>query len=552
MRATFIVATGDSPPNIGAKTMATKSQILAADVASLLRARNPVIVIETREEARVERYLIEAAAAANYVPRTWDCGQGVCDMSGKVLPIASPDIGDLLQTIASRAESGSERGLWILRDLMPWLTSGPLTVRQVCNFARSRPTMPQASAQAIVALVASGNVPAELSGHATVINWALPDREEIASSLKESVRVLVNPERIKDGYFATLDEALANAAPNGVFDAAVDAAIGLPESEAMSCFGRSMVTSRKIDPAIIASEKRRVVSREKVLELCDPLPGGFSAIGGLENAKAFIRQRKLAYKASARAYGLPAPKGIFLTGVPGNAKSMLAKACATELESPLIRLDPGALKSKFVGDSERLMRQGIQTIEAMGKCVVWIDEIEKALQGATSGSADGGVSADQLGALLNWMQERKGEAFIVATSNDAESLPPELLRKGRFDEVFFVDNPNRAERAQILAATLVTYKRNAAGIDCDAVADATREFSGAEIAALVPDAMFIAFADGEREITTADLVAVSQSIVPLAKQAEKKIAALRAWAKGRARPAGTIEEEKPQLRAVDL
>jgi AAA+ superfamily predicted ATPase len=522
--------------------MATKSQTLAADVAALLRARVPIIVIETQEESRVERYLLESAAAARYIPRTWDCGQGVADMAGKVSGgLGSPDIGDTLDFICNRA-NGSERGLWIMRDVLPWITPpiGTMPLRKLCNFARLRPTMPAQSAQAIILLVTGGTIPPELKGHATVINWALPDRDEIASCLREAINVL--PEAERDA-----------AAPNGVFDAACDAAVGLPEAEAASAFGRSLVMTRKIDPAIIAGEKKRIVSREKVLELVDPLPGGFTAIGGLENVKAFSRTRKLAYKASARAYGLPSPKGIFVTGVPGNGKSMMAKAMGTEFDCPVVKFDPGALKSKFVGESEANIRRAIATIEAMGKVIVWIDEIEKGLQGATSGSADGGTSADQLGALLNWMQERRGEAFIVATSNDAEALPPELLRKGRFDEVFFVDNPAPAERSAILSATLKTNNRTADCVDCTAVADATADFSGAELAALIPEAMFQAFADGERQITTADVLTVAKTVVPLAKQAEKKIARLRDWAKGRCRPASAVtEESKPQLRAVDF
>ena len=172
----------------------------------------------------------------------------------------------------------------------------------------------------------------------------------------------------------------------------------------------------------------------------------------------------------------------------------------------------GALKSKFVGDSEANLRKVFKLIEAIGRCVVWFDEIEKALQGATSGSADGGVSSDALGAVLSWMQERQGEAFVIATANDAESLPPELLRKGRFDEVWFVDLPTTEERAAVLSAAMREHGRGDVAVNAAKVAKATEGFTGSEIAALVPDALFAAFADDEREITTDDLCNAAKSV----------------------------------------
>jgi SpoVK/Ycf46/Vps4 family AAA+-type ATPase len=244
-----------------------------------------------------------------------------------------------------------------------------------------------------------------------------------------------------------------------------------------------------------------------------------------------------------------------LIGIPGCGKSLTAKAIATAWSVPLLRFDLGALRSKFVGESEGNLRKAFRVIEAIGRCVVWLDEIEKALQGATSGSADGGVSSDALGAILSWMQERSGEAFVIATANDVEKLPPELLRKGRFDDVWFVDLPNEQERALVLAATLGSYGRSTDGIDVRAVSRACAGFTGAEIAALVPDEMFVAFADNERSITTADLIAAASTVVPLSKTAGEKIDRLRAWAKGRARPAtSNVTEigEQKRVRAIDL
>jgi hypothetical protein len=531
----------------------TISQEMAADVAALLRARNPLLWVVTREEARVEGYLMEAAASANYVPRTWDCGQGVADLAGKQMQLGSIDPGDTLTTIRERARAGVDRGVWIMRDLPPWL-NGPIgmtTSRQLRNLARTLPGVAREAAQAIIIISPKGDVPAELAGHATVIEWPLPDREEIAGILDAAVDAL--PDEIK-----------ATAAPNGTRDAAIDAAIGLSGEEAAACFARSLVQLRKIDPALIAREKKRVIARERVLEWYDPLPGGLAAVGGLDVLKSWLVERRLAYSPEARAYRLPAPRGALLAGIPGCGKSLTAKAIATAWGVPLLRLDLGALKSKFVGESEGNLRRALNVIGAIGRCVVWLDEIEKALAGATQGAADGGVSSDALGAVLQWMQERQGEAFVIATANDVSSLPPELLRKGRFDEVWWIDLPNYLERVEIMHAALRGHGRGelAARGDAsaengwDAIAEATNGFTGSEIAALVPDALYRAFGDGGREPTDADLLAAAETVVPLSKTAAEKIESLRKWANGRARAATTPEEAESNIqrrgRAIDL
>jgi hypothetical protein len=535
----------------------TKSQAIAADVAALLRARNPLLWIVTREESRVERYLIEASAAAGYVPRCWDVAQGFTEISGKPLPNAdlTRDPGVALDAIRDRAtDDGSsytsapkERGLWIMRDLPVWLAPpvGITTLRQLRNLARLLPSAARERAQAIVILSPSGDVPAELANHATVIEWPLPDRAEIAARLDSVISSLP-------------DEMRERAAPNGSRDAAIDAAVGLSDDEAAACYAKSLVQTRTVDAAAVAQEKRRVVSRERVLEWFDPLPGGLDAVGGLDVLKTWLAARRAAYSPKARAYGLPSPKGALLVGVPGCGKSLTAKAIATAWSVPLLRVDLGALKSKYVGESEGNLRKAFNVIAAIGRCVVWLDEIEKALAGATQDAADGGVSSDALGAILSWMQDRQGEAFVIATANDVTSLPPELLRKGRFDELFFVDLPNLQERAQIVAATLKTYKQNTERhevINMVKVAQACEGFTGSEIAALVPDAMFTAFADNERTIVTADLINAAQTVTPLSETAKEKIAGLRQWAKGRARSATTPTVETPREsrgRVLDL
>jgi hypothetical protein len=536
--------------------MTTRSTQAASDVAALLRARNALIWIVTREEARVELNLIEAARSAGYLPCTWDVTQGLRTIDGRSIGNETQQVESALsyidqqskpQDADARAGATSRRAVTIMRDLTPWISDlpGAAPCRQLRNLARSLPTVPQFSAQAIIVLSTSANMPEALASHATVIDWPLPDRSEITATLRAAINGL--PETMR-----------AAALPEGAEDAAVDAALGLTDDEAAACYAKSLVQTKRIDAAAIAQEKKRVIARERVLEWYDPLPGGIDAVGGLDVLKGWLSQRRNAYSPEAREYGLPSPKGMLLVGPPGTGKSLTAKAVATAWGVPLLKLDLGALKSKFVGDSEANLRKALRVAESVGRCVVWVDEIEKALAGAVNGGADGGVSADALGSLLSWMQERSGEAFVVATSNDADALPPELLRKGRFDELWFVDLPNASERLQILRAALRSYKRDPDKFDLGSVAfEQCNGFTGSEIAAIVPDALFAAFNDDQREIEARDIANAARAVVPLSKTAELKINKLRDWAQSRARFANSPDELEPvaqraNIRAIDL
>lgn len=515
---------GDTHMTTNTATM-TAGQRAAADASALLRARNPLLWIVTREEARVERLLVEACASANYEPRLWDCATGVSDLAGR--PVDARCV-DPVQAMSAIRDS-TTRQAWIMRDLHKWLPD-PGALRFLRSLTRALPMAARDQARSIIVLSPSNEVPPELQGDAIVIEWPLPDRNEIAEVLAAQVAKL--PDELRKSAETDL--------VNGRRDAAIDAAVGLTEIEAGGCFRKSLVATKTIEPKAIANEKKKVIARERVLEWFDPLPGGLDAVGGLENVKAWLSSRRAAFTAKARAYGLPAPKGALLVGVPGCGKSLIAKAIATAWAMPLLRLDLGALKGKFVGESEGNIRKALKVAETMSPCVVWIDEIEKGLSGASEGAADGGVSADALGTILSWMQDRQGSVFVIATANDVSKLPPELLRKGRFDEMFFVDLPTAKERTAILAASLKANGRNATaiGIDPRDVAEVTDGFSGAEVAALVPEAMFAAFADGEREIGTADLILAAQNTTPQSKTAAEKIGKVRAWAKERnVRPA---------------
>jgi len=541
----------------------TRSKREAENISASLRSRACFLWIRTDEEARVEEYLISACGAAAYQPHLWDCAAGLCDSAGRPwdldairlpagvnFPNVPTDPGCVLDHIRDRANrrfkegdglySDSDRNAWIARDLHKWL-EGPVgvqTSRQLRNLARTLSGTVRPRAQAIIVITPMGvTIPPELAGQATVIDWPLPDREEIAALLDSAISGLP-------------DEMKATAAPNGSRDAAIDAAVGLTGAEASACYAKSLVQERKVNPARVAAEKKRVIARDGLLQWMDPLAGGFDAVGGLDNVKQWVTSHLVAFSPRARAYGLPALKGIFLAGVSGCGKTYIAKAIATAFGNvPLIRLDTGAIKSKFVGESETNLRKAFDTIEACGRCVVLIDEVEKALAGATQGAADGGVSADALGALLTWMQERTSPAFIVATANDITGFAtsnPEFLRRGRWDELFFVDLPTMRERVAILQAALATRGRKFDnGTDWNGLVSRMEGFSGAEIDSLVPEALFTAFADGEREPTPNDIALAASRVVPLSTTAKEKLDALRTWAKTRARPATSQEDARP-------
>ena len=300
--------------------MTTKSQIVAAEIAASFRARNPLIVIITKEESRVEPYIFEAAGAANYDTRTWDVAQGFADISGKITGTPEErDPGAALDVIRLRAtgERKGDRTVWVLRDILPWLSglTGAAPQRALCNLARLLPGVPPDRSQAIVLLSAGGDIPPELQAHATVIEWPLPDRDEIGGILDIAIKNL--PADVQAG-----------ALKNGSRDAAIDAAVGLSGAEAEACFSKSLVQLRRIDPATVAQEKKRVIARERALEWFDPLEGGLNWVGGLEGVKAWIKSRVVAWTAKARAYGLPLPRGICLTGVSGCGKTLVSKAIA--------------------------------------------------------------------------------------------------------------------------------------------------------------------------------------------------------------------------------
>jgi len=286
--------------------------------------------------------------------------------------------------------------------------------------------------------------------------------------------------------------------------------------------------------SVLAAKRKRLQS-DGVLEYVEA-PVDLEEIGGLSKLKRWLQQREASLTDDARAFGLEAPRGILLLGVQGAGKSLAAKAIATAWQRPLLRLDPGALYDRFVGESEKKLRDALKQAEMMSPIVLWIDEIEKGFASAASQSIDGGLSQRMFGTLLTWMQEHERPVFLVATANDIDALPPELLRKGRFDEIFFVDLPGAEVRRQIFEIHLRKRRRDPAGFDLAALAAAAEGFSGAEIEQAVIAALHEAFAS-KSEIDTRRIIECLKRSPPLSRTAAERIADLREWAHGRCVPA---------------
>ncbi len=337
---------------------------------------------------------------------------------------------------------------------------------------------------------------------------------------------------------------------NLVFDEScqelVEAARGLTAMEAELAFGTAGAQCGALDAGAISkviASKKQILRRSETLEYYEPRVS-FDDVGGLDQLRDWLTRRKLAYGKGAQQFGLEPPRGVMLLGIQGCGKSLIAKAIAHEWTFPLLRFDVGKVFGGIVGESERNIRHALQVAETIAPCVLWIDEIEKGLSGlSSSGSTDGGTTARVFGTFLTWMQEKDAPVFVVATANDISQLPPELLRKGRFDELFFVDLPAARERHEILTVHLDAVKnRQATDFDLDELVTRSVGFSGAELAEAVREGLFAAFEQG-RELETLHIVEALEATVPLSHTRAEDIEQLRKWAERRARAASKASPE---------
>lgn len=480
-------------------------------ITNYIRAGYPGIYLVSHEESRVEAELKAITATLKYRLYAWSTTEGLTDTSDGSTRAAQDPL-EALQAISELPDNS----LVLLRDFHMFLQdSNPVLVRAI----KDTLTVGKTKGKVLILLGCRQVLPPELEREFTVLDFNLPDKTALGIVLDG----ICHSAKLKKPAGDDREQIL-------------DAASGLTCAEAENAFALSIVGVGAVKAVKVAQEKAQTVKRNGLLELVE-VREGLADIGGLDQLKDWLLKRRDAFSAKATAYGLPSPKGLLIVGIPGTGKSLTAKATASVFGRPLLKLDAGKLYGSLVGQSESNLRSVIQTAEAIAPCVLWVDEIEKGLAGSrSSGSTDGGTSARVLGSLLSWLQEKRSQVFVVATANDVTQLPPELLRKGRLDEMFFVDLPNQAERETIWGIQIAKYGRKAGQYDITALSMASEGMTGSEIEQAVIDSLYGAFAEG-REPGMLDITLAVSATVPLSKLMSEQIAGLRKWAQGRCRMA---------------
>jgi len=476
------------------------------DFILLLKARYPIIYVSTYEEERIE-YIIRLCCK-KYVARTyysWDFingYQGNPNDSG----FAAKNPLEALELVEKlTAETAS---VFVLKDYDNFLKDLSI-IRKLKNLNRELKTQPKN----LIIIAPEINIPESLRELITIVEFPLPNYLEIKEELKRLASSL--QQDILDNQ---LDEL--TIACQGLSLERIRRVL----SKIITKYG----TINELSPNLILEEKKQIIQQSQLLEFCIPNKK-LSDLGGLDNFKAWLKQRDEAFSQSALDYGLPYPKGLLLVGVQGTGKSIAAKIIADEWKLPLLKLDFGRLFASLVGQSESRVRKMIQTAEALSPCILWVDEIDKAFAG-TQTSGDSGTTSRVLATFITWLAEKTTPVFVVATANNIEWIPPEVVRKGRFDEIFFLGLPTRQEREAIFEVHLKNSRPEKLDtFQIPLLSDLTKDFSGAEIEAIITDAMRLGFSK-KREFTNEDIIISIQNCVPLAKTKSKEIKALQSWA----------------------
>ena len=495
---------------------------MKSQITNYIRAGYPGIYLVSCEEARIEAEMKSIAASVKYQLFAWSVTEGLVNTKDGHTKQAS----DPLQAVESVSEL-PENTVVLLKDFHQFVEDGnPVLLRQLKEALRDAKT----KGKVLVIIGCRCALPPELAREFVVVEFALPGKLELGVVLDN---------------IAT--SAKVQKPESDARELLLDAACGLTSIEAENSFALSVVEAGKLCPQIIAREKASEVKKNGLLEVY-PNPSSLTDIGGLDVLKEWLVKRRDAFGQEARAYGLPSPKGLLIVGIPGTGKSLTAKATASVFQRPLLKLDAGRLFAGIVGQSESNLRSVIATVEAIAPCVLWIDELEKGFSGSrSSASTDGGTSARVFGSFLSWLQDRQSPVFVVATANDVTQLPPELLRKGRFDELFFVDLPNQGEREAIWRIQIGKFHRDPKQFDIVQLAKATEGLTGSEIEQLFIDALHEAF-NGRKEPTDLSVAMLLNDLMPLSKLMSEQIDALRKWAKGRARRATALDRKEESRR----
>jgi ATP-dependent 26S proteasome regulatory subunit len=502
----------------------------------LSRAGAPLLHIASYEWERVRGLIIGLSDELKLPLKVWSQSTGLlaCDQEGTT-SAEDESATDPLEVLR-QIHGAEEGGVWLLEDFQPFLREEHHTL---LRWLREIARLPTAPRKVVVLSTPLPGLPIDLRKEIPTIELELPGVDDLRHVLQEAATAL--------GVRASADAAL------------LDAARGLTVMEARLAFGKAAAELGCLDHravSLVAQEKERIIKQSEVLEYY-PTDARMNDVGGLDHLKEWLDRRGRAFGAGARDFGLDAPKGVLLLGVQGCGKSLLAKAIAATWQFPLLRFDMGKVFGGIVGQSEGNIRTALQVAQALAPCVLWIDEIEKGLAGmGSSDQTDGGTTARVVGTLLTWMQEKKDPVFVVATANRIDMLPPELLRKGRFDEIFFVDLPTRAVREEILSIHLHKKRRNPKDFALTDLAARSVGFSGAELEEAVREGLYDAFAEG-RELRSEHIARALDKTFPLSRTMRDQIDNLRQWAKVRARlaagePPEPLPVENPEAAAPRL
>lgn len=494
---------------------------MSDDLALLIRSGYPAISIETTDERGAERLVRSVTDRLNRSLSFWSLTEGLKPSfapSGSQ-PIVPP--GKLVPALTKIAEQ-SGPAVYLLKDAGQHTKDAFIhrTFRDLIAKANDK--------QITLILVDSLPLPEEFRPFTIRFELGWPNTEELKEIIKETYRsARAKSETPLKANLTTRD-----------FEQIAQALRGLSCDDATRVINTAIYQDDALtgdDLPRIVEAKRRLLGGIGCLEAI-AADFGPNDIGGLANLKAWLKRRRGGFSSQAAEYGLEPPRGVLMLGVPGCGKSLCAKVVAADWEMPLLRLDPGVLYQRYVGASEGRLREALRQAEATAPCILWIDEIEKAFASASADSADGGLSQRMFGTLLSWMQDHRHPIFLIATANDVSALPPELMRKGRFDEVFFVDLPAPAARKQVFNVHLRRRARDPANFDLVGLAEASEGFTGSEIEQVVVSGLFTAFAE-KSELNDDHLYEALQKTQPLSSLMAERMASLRAWADERCVPA---------------
>jgi SpoVK/Ycf46/Vps4 family AAA+-type ATPase len=499
------------------------------ELSILIQAQYPLIYLVTSEEERAEAAIAHISNQLNNEHRrvyVWTQTHGIVEY-GQPRQITQHN------TIAPEAAiewtvRQKEAGIYIFKDLHPFIDS-PGTKRWLRDAVASF----KGTEKIIVLMSPIQDIPIELEKEIVVLDFALPDLAELDKVLS-----------------AQLQKNKTRRLTTDAKEKLLKASLGLTKDETEKVYRKAQIIAGQLtekEVEIVLSEKKQLIRRNRILEFIEE-DETIEAVGGLEELKRWLKQRSNAFTERARTYGLPQPKGMLILGVPGCGKSLIAKTTSRLWGLPLLRLDMGRVyDGSMVGRSEANLRNALKTAESIAPAILFIDELDKGFSGgAGSGDSDGGTSNRIFGSFLTWMQEKTSPVFVMATANRVEKLPGEFLRKGRFDEIFFVDLPSHEERQDIFNIHLSKRRSEIDRFDIEQLAKVSDGFSGAEIEQALIAAMYDAFAQ-EREFTQLDIIAAIKSTLPLSRTMTEQVTALRDWARQRARPASASVAEYQRL-----